>query len=48
MFARKPFEPALARVRLPLRKSEDIPLYTLSCVERNSYERALARIRLRT
>ena len=46
--ARKPFEPALARMRLPLRKSEDIPLYTLLCVGRNLCERALARIRLRT
>ena len=46
--ARKPFEPALARMRLPLRKSEDIPLYTLSSVGRNLCERALARIRLRT
>ena len=48
MFASKPFEPALAGMRLPLRKSEDIPLYTLSCVGRNSRERALARICLRT
>lgn len=39
--ARKPFEPALARMRLPQQKQEDIPLYTLSCVGRNSCERAL-------